>query len=93
MNLYPVTVVKTRYSGVYEGGRWAAFPVEAHDVPMQASDDDVTCMMWWAENGDYVGIGVDPIAAIEDLESKIETIPEYAEMAPGVFKTRWGAWK
>jgi hypothetical protein len=26
--LYPVTIITTRYSGVYEGGTWAAFPLD-----------------------------------------------------------------
>lgn len=93
MNLYPVTIIKTRYSGVYErGGRWAAFPINAEDVPLQASLDDVTCAEWWADNGDYVGVGTDPIAALENLEYKIADTANYAEFAPGIFKTRWGAW-
>jgi len=94
MNLYPVTIVKTRYGGTYErGGRWAAFPIDFSDVPMECISDDVTCCEWWANNGDYVGVGVDPIDALEDLENKMTDIEDYSLMAPGIFRTRWGAWK
>jgi hypothetical protein len=46
--LYPVTIVRTRYGGVYEGGEWAAFFCEPQTVPEAAFGDDVECADWWA---------------------------------------------
>ena len=89
--MYPVTIIKTRYQGTYEGGRWGAFPVDFLDVPMDTMGDDIETMTWWSQNKDYVGVGETPEAALEDLEKKMEN-PEYAEFAPGIFRTRWGAW-
>ena len=31
--LWPVTVILTRYGGTYEGGRWAAFNLDHEDIP------------------------------------------------------------
>ena len=89
--MYPVTIIKTRYQGTYESGRWAAFPVEFNDVPMDVVGDDIETMNWWSSNVDMVGVGQTPEAALENLEDKMEW-PEYATFAPGIFRTKWGAW-
>jgi hypothetical protein len=68
--LYPVTILMTRYGGVYEGGAWAAFPLYPVKVPSEAFADDVTCATWWEEFAHAVGVGETPDAALADLESK-----------------------
>ena len=70
-NAYPVTIIATRYGGIYEGGAWAAFPVRAETIPPDAVGDDVTCATWWEVYGTTVGIGATPNAALADLEAKI----------------------
>jgi hypothetical protein len=46
--VYPVTIVRTRYSGVYEGGAWAAFDCDAATLPLDAyRADDTSCAEWW----------------------------------------------
>jgi hypothetical protein len=70
--LYPVTIVRTRYQGVYEGGSWAAFNAYENELPQDAFDDDVTCCDWWCtpENVANVGVGNTPDAAFNDLLHK-----------------------
>lgn len=69
-SLYTITLITTRYGGVYEGGAWAAFPCRAHEVPRETVGDDVTCAMWWEEHGAAIGVGATPEDALADLEAK-----------------------
>ena len=70
-DLYPVTIIQTRYGGTYEGGAWAAFPIHLERVPDDAVGNDVVCVTWWADHGNTVGVGATPDAALADLEAKI----------------------
>ena len=70
MDPYPVTIFKTRYQGVYEGGEWAA--VHRDYIPHGAVDDDVTCGEWWGRPHHYaVAVGRTPNAAYNNLIEKI----------------------
>jgi hypothetical protein len=75
--IYPVTIIRTRYGGAYEGGVWAAFPVRADRVPPETTGDDRACMVWWEEYGAGVGLGATPESAVADLENK-----QWADGAP-----------
>jgi hypothetical protein len=44
---YPVTLIRTRYGGTYEGGRWAAFGCDPEDVPRDAFGNDLVAASWW----------------------------------------------
>lgn len=68
--LYPVTIVKTRYGGVYEGGTWAAFDREPDELPPGWDGDDMTCSAWWGANGERFGVGPTPEAALAELERR-----------------------
>jgi hypothetical protein len=68
--LYPVTIFRTRYGGIYEGGEWAAFPLDLLQVPDEPIADDLTCATWWKQFADAVGVGDTPDAALADLEAK-----------------------
>jgi hypothetical protein len=35
--LCPVTIIATRYGGTYEGGAWAAFPLDPWQVPSRTT--------------------------------------------------------
>lgn len=70
---YPLTVIRTRYGGSYEGGMYAAFPVEFHRIPHVAVGDDTTCSMFWASPASrFIGVGGTPLKAIDDLRPRIE---------------------
>lgn len=75
--LYPVTIVQTRYSGVYEGALWVAFneyPESLDESASGAFADDVTCGNWWDDtrNTDKVGRGDTPQEAYDDLKMKVK---------------------
>ena len=68
--LYPVTIIATRYGGIYEGGEWAAFLLHHDDIPPEAVGGDTVCAAWWVDFGRAVGVGATPGAALADLEAK-----------------------
>jgi hypothetical protein len=68
--LYPVTIIKTRYGGTYEGGVWAALPLDPEKVPLEATGEDVPCMIWWEKFAEALGVGASPDEALADLEAK-----------------------
>ena len=47
-DIYPVTIIRSRYGGIYEGGRWTALDCSHEDVPDAAIGDDVECAEFWA---------------------------------------------
>lgn len=71
MKIYPCTIVKTRYTGVYEGGEWAAFFMDPHEMPPDWDGSDIECIEFWFEFGKGIGIGDTPQEALDNL-SKIE---------------------
>lgn len=69
---YPCTIVLDRYSGVYSGGKWIAYPLDPEDVPFAVVGDDNTCSeFWWDHNANDrllpVGRGTTPMSAFENL--------------------------
>lgn len=85
VDIYPVTIIPTRYSGTYEsdwgknsltGGpnnaKWACFPCDPTEVPEHATGSDDECSMWWDYMRQYVGLGYSPNNAYVNLD----TLPE-----------------
>jgi hypothetical protein len=62
----PVTIVAARYGGIYEPGRWLAFPLWPEELPDGWSGGDAECYAFWQEHRDYGG-GDTPTAAYRDL--------------------------
>jgi hypothetical protein len=70
--MYPVTIIATRYGGQYErGGRWAAFPCTSEAVPLAATSNDIACATWWDTCARMVGTGSTPDEALEDLARRV----------------------
>jgi len=67
----PVTIVATRHGGRYEHGRFAAFPLEAWDLPRDAYGGDRIAAEWWSSNTTPVGVGETPDEALADLGRKL----------------------
>lgn len=66
--LYPCTISPTRYSGVYEGGRWAAFRLSPEHLPGEAFGGDPEASDWWVgAEAAWVGVGASPNGAFRDL--------------------------
>ena len=73
-NIYPLTVVKDRYNGVYSGGVYTAWNMDADEVPIEISCGDTECMSFWMDNDIPVGIGNTMQDAVNDLAQKLENI-------------------
>jgi hypothetical protein len=71
LDLYPITIISDRYTGVYSGGRFTAWNLYEDKVPAEISLDDVTCNNFWVENKIVCGIGYTPNEALEDLYNKL----------------------
>lgn len=65
---YPLTVIRTRYGGVYEGGAYAAFGIEPQQIPDAVLGGDTDCMLWWEAHRQFAGVGDTLEAAVAALE-------------------------
>lgn len=74
--IYPLTIIADRYSGVYSGGTYTAWNLEFHSIPREIAEDDVSCdNFWFNDSSEYiVGKGATPEAALTDLEQKLSDI-------------------
>lgn len=70
--LYPLTIIKDRYGGVYSGGQYTAWNLEPQEIPTQIFYDDVSCYGFWLENKVPVGKGDTPQEAIKKLQELLE---------------------
>jgi len=71
--IYPLTIIADRYSGVYSGGEYTAWPGDEEDIPDEVSMDGVTCAHEWGvikSERQHVGIGCTPSVALVDLYLK-----------------------
>lgn len=46
-DIYPLTIVKDRYTGVYSGGEWTAWHCDADEVPPEIASGDLPCGRFW----------------------------------------------
>jgi hypothetical protein len=65
-----VTIVSARYGGIYEPGKWLAFPCSPEAMPEEWNADDGTCMEFWRTRRHEVGGGETPDEALADLRRK-----------------------
>jgi hypothetical protein len=70
-DLWPVTIVRARYRGVYEPGAWLAFPNHPDRLPGGWDAGDVECASFWAERRDDIGGGESPQEAYDDLKRRL----------------------
>ena len=66
-NIYPLTIIRDRYSGSYSRGTYVAFNLEAHKVPVEVFGDDCTAMRFWKHFKGVVGRGGCADSAVKDL--------------------------
>lgn len=85
--IYPLTIIKDRYSGTYSGGKFIAFNCYPECVPEDATGDDISCAEFWQEgvedlNCDYA-IGNTVEEAVANLKSAIdfESSHTYAKLS------------
>lgn len=75
--VYPLTIKADRYSGVYSGGKYTAWPCSEADIPDEVFMDDVSCAHEWGvikSERRLVGIGCTPSVAMLDLYLKQHSI-------------------
>ena len=71
--IYPLVIIRDRYTGVYSGGKYTAWSGDVEDIlpPPEVYADDIVCMDFWYEqekNQTYiVGKGNTVSEALADL--------------------------
>ena len=76
-NLYPLTIVMDRYSGVYSGGKFTAWNLDFDEVPEEICWGDGSALEIFRDirNGKrniVYGVGATPDEAVMDLYMKIK---------------------
>lgn len=71
IDIYPLTIIKSRYNGIYSGGIYLAFNLHHQDVPSEATGGDMECDEFWREYSRPVGKGSKPGEAIYNLLRKL----------------------
>lgn len=71
-NGYPCTIICDRYTGIYSGGIWHAWPLEADQIPDEVNGDDLDSMCFWNDDiKAFLGFGATPQEAYANLYEKI----------------------
>ena len=73
-DIYPLTIIRDRYRGVYSGGQYTAWNLAHYEIPEDIGDDDTTCRDFWnLRSKEYpVGVGDTIREAVEALEGAME---------------------
>lgn len=80
--LYPVTIIRARYGGVYEGGEWLAFHEHA-DFLKDAEGSDLDCAAFFKHYPYPIGRGrYNPGEAYEDLKFQFSQEEDANEYLP-----------
>lgn len=76
--IYPLVIIRDRYTGVYSGGKYTAWSGDVEDIlpPPEVEVDDVVCRNFWyaqEDNPTYiVGKGDTVSEALADLYIKLK---------------------
>jgi hypothetical protein len=69
---YPTTIVRDRYSGLFSGGKYVAFPSSFDELDPAIGGDDGDCAAYWAEaDQSPYGVGETPQEAVQHLKEKL----------------------
>lgn len=82
-DIYPVTIVRDRYNGVYSGFLYVAFYADINWLTSEDkgyNGDDVDCREWWIKakkmhylvRDTFIGGGINPTLALNDLFEKMQ---------------------
>lgn len=71
--IYPLTIIRDRYSGTYSGASWLAFNLDYNEIPGAICGSDMDCFDFWQNEGKnmVVGKGAYLEEALDDLYWKI----------------------
>lgn len=83
-DLYPLVIVKDRYTGVYSDGVYTAWNLHLEEIPQDIEADDVSCRNFWYSYTGIVGLGGTPSDAVNDLQQKLaeQTEPQTYTINP-----------
>ena len=76
--IYPLVIIRDRYTGVYSGGKYTAWSGDVEDIlpPPEVEDEDVVCRNFWHEQEKtptyIVGKGDTVSEALADLYIKLK---------------------
>lgn len=70
-SIYPLTIILDRYGGVYSGGIYTAWNLDAQHIPWEVRGSDPNCMAFWENFDGIVGLGKTPREAQVDLYVKL----------------------
>lgn len=75
-HIYPLTIIKDRYTGSYSGGKFTAWNLDFDEVPGDIESSDIPCSTFWGENERdekyVVGLGKTPNKSLKDLCFKLK---------------------
>ena len=76
--IYPLTIVRDRYTGAYSGGEYTAWNLDFYEIPMDIALSDVCCMEFWDNEENQknyiVGKGRTVSEALADLYIKLKGV-------------------
>ena len=78
-DIYPLVIVRDRYSGSYSYGAYTAWNMFFDDIPQDIDGDDVSCYCFWNSYNGTVGLGETPNGAVKDLRQKLNAQTERNE--------------
>lgn len=77
-DIYPITIIRDRYTGTYSKGKYLAFNLDFDEIPSAINSDDRTCDQFWCDARHlnlFIGKGNTILEAMADLESKLKASP------------------
>lgn len=90
-DIYPLTIIADRYGGIYSGGLFTAWNVEAASVPWDIWGNDEECIDFWNNCCYLVGKGDTPEEAVMDLKNKIDGETTAKEIQKSLIDFDWAA--
>lgn len=71
--IYPCTIVNDRYNGIYSGGKWTAWNLDAENVPSEINGGDMACLNFWEVESEcyIIGRGNTIIEAYKNLYERL----------------------
>jgi hypothetical protein len=68
-DVWPVTIVRARYGGIYEPGVWLAFPSHPDALPIEWDAGDIIASSYYEDHSHEIGGGSTPDEAYENLRT------------------------
>jgi hypothetical protein len=67
--VWPVTIVRARYGGIYEPGVWLAFPSHPDALPIEWDAGDIMASSYYEDHSHEIGGGSTPDEAYDNLRT------------------------